>query len=591
MDYVSTHSHKKDLLVQSTGVILVILFYLLELLFLTPVFGINDDWTVYSVLSGAYTGKPDAHVLFILYPFAWILEKLYTLTNQIQWYGLFLHGSYMLGFLCVYRRITRFIVKKGYSVYYSLLFGVIFLAVNLEMITMIQYTVVAGVCGGAAVFLFLTADKSNDVKGFLKENIFTFILAMLSIGIRKNVFFLLMPIAGMSLIAKWIWEQKGFIWQDIKPYLCFVLTILMCIGGILGIHQIAYSSDEWKAYDTANYYREKAMDFYGWVSYDENAEWFQSIELSDSQFQIMQEIPCFYNGTIPIEDFLKENTRITKAQYEEKHSLFHRMITSLQITIESLLDNTFYPINLIICVFIVLLALYLLYRRCLRGFAIWGCIFFGRMFSWVAVLLNGRFPNRIPQLLFITDILILGGIFIIVAEKYEALDKKWMQRIGILFLLVTLCATYQGYKHTKRSLEPYLQNEADWNELKEYCASNSENVYLWTGGSGTLRYFCDRVYDGSTSDFQNYLLVSSLYSLSPNFRSKMGIVSQREIAKELFERDNLYWVYLSDCDVEGSGLVKWGIENISHFQCEIVDSFQTRNLTYNVYRIGNSSKW
>ena len=41
----------------------LILFYGIEVLWIGPVDGINDDWGMYSTLSGAYLGYPDAHVL------------------------------------------------------------------------------------------------------------------------------------------------------------------------------------------------------------------------------------------------------------------------------------------------------------------------------------------------------------------------------------------------------------------------------------------------------------------------------------------------------------------------------------------------
>ena len=52
---------------------LLFLFYIFEILFIRPVDGINDDWGMYSTLSGAYTGQPDAHVLVFLYPLSWLL--------------------------------------------------------------------------------------------------------------------------------------------------------------------------------------------------------------------------------------------------------------------------------------------------------------------------------------------------------------------------------------------------------------------------------------------------------------------------------------------------------------------------------------
>ena len=59
-------------------------FYLFLLLFIRPVDGINDDWGMYSTLSGAYTGTPNAHVLFFLYPLSWLLCRLYQLNSSMR---------------------------------------------------------------------------------------------------------------------------------------------------------------------------------------------------------------------------------------------------------------------------------------------------------------------------------------------------------------------------------------------------------------------------------------------------------------------------------------------------------------------------
>lgn len=87
--------------------LLLTLFYALLLTVIKPVDGINDDWGMYSTLSGAYTGTPDAHVMFFLYPLAWLLAKLYTLCSFIPWYGLFQHGVQIACLFAVYRRFLR----------------------------------------------------------------------------------------------------------------------------------------------------------------------------------------------------------------------------------------------------------------------------------------------------------------------------------------------------------------------------------------------------------------------------------------------------------------------------------------------------
>ena len=97
----------------SVFLFVVLLFYFFLFKDFTPVFGINDDWTVYMVLSGSYLGEPDPYVLFFLYPLAWVICKLYELTTEIPWYGLLLHGCFVLsGFWLFIRCYTKLKSKR-----------------------------------------------------------------------------------------------------------------------------------------------------------------------------------------------------------------------------------------------------------------------------------------------------------------------------------------------------------------------------------------------------------------------------------------------------------------------------------------------
>ena len=76
---------KRKEAILGTAVFLVITlgFYFILFWKFTPIFGINDDWTVYMVLSGSYLGEPDPYVLFFLYPLAWLISTLYRNTPAI----------------------------------------------------------------------------------------------------------------------------------------------------------------------------------------------------------------------------------------------------------------------------------------------------------------------------------------------------------------------------------------------------------------------------------------------------------------------------------------------------------------------------
>ena len=56
-------------------VIVVRIFYVFT-------YGVIDDAFIQMVLSGAYTGVPDAHVVYIKYPLAWILKTLFTVMGK-----------------------------------------------------------------------------------------------------------------------------------------------------------------------------------------------------------------------------------------------------------------------------------------------------------------------------------------------------------------------------------------------------------------------------------------------------------------------------------------------------------------------------
>ena len=159
--------------------------YTILLFFIKPVDAINDDWGMYSILSGAYTGTPDAHVMFFLYPLSWLLSKLYTMWSFVPWYGLFQHAVQILCLFTVYRRILR--IRRRHNPQASLLlpalaaFLLLFYIVNLNVLAEAQYTTTAGLAAAAALFCFITARINQSAAGFFLDAIPTLILSLIHI--------------------------------------------------------------------------------------------------------------------------------------------------------------------------------------------------------------------------------------------------------------------------------------------------------------------------------------------------------------------------------------------------------------------------
>ena len=51
-------------------------------------YDLNDDILIKDILSGAYTGTPEAHNIQMLYPLAWIFKMLYGINPSIPWFGM-----------------------------------------------------------------------------------------------------------------------------------------------------------------------------------------------------------------------------------------------------------------------------------------------------------------------------------------------------------------------------------------------------------------------------------------------------------------------------------------------------------------------
>ena len=169
MQYLELKNVKKWIGPVGVFLCIVLAFYYLLFRKFNPIFGINDDWTIYMVLSGSYLGKPDPYVLFFLYPFAWVICKLYEITTRIPWYGLILHGCFILSGFWIFIRCYSRLKKRKLLAAISML--LIFLLSNIRILLAIQYTHSAAVCGAAAIFCFVTADtKGAEWKKYLWEN-------------------------------------------------------------------------------------------------------------------------------------------------------------------------------------------------------------------------------------------------------------------------------------------------------------------------------------------------------------------------------------------------------------------------------------
>ena len=572
------------------GVFLLVvgIFYFFLFWKFDPIFGINDDWTIYMVLSGSYLGEPDPYVLFFLYPLAWIVCKLYQLTTEIPWYGLLLHGCFVLSGFWLF--IRCYIRCKTSKILISASALSVFLISNIRILLAIQYTHSAAVCGAAAIFCFLTADtKDADWKKYLRENIPTIWMAGLALCIRQNAAYMCLPVAGMLFLAKWFWEDKKISLDVVKKYSGFLVGLLVALGGLLLMHKIAYSSPLWSEYADINYYREKVVDFYGDLSYEEMEDVAKEIGMTEEEYYLRQSMLPFYNADMPYSEFLKVTMERSKEKYDLAHPFSVRFEESNDRIIASLSDESLSPQNYVFVVLFILLCLWLAVSKEWKAFGFVGAYLFGRFFAWYYVLFNGRFPIRIPQCLFAVDILAVLAIFLYVLGARENEGRKFYRTdlcAGVIALSVVFFIFIREYEPLRAAFSYVDGYQERWYGIKEYCMQHPENMYLLNGGSQTVYYYSDNILDTNTiGKLQNYYTVSHFYSMSPNCFKKNNMSAGADMAEELLNQGNNYLIYEKGCFDEGSRYLQYYKNHYPTFKCQLVDTFEIETTIFEVYHM------
>ncbi len=564
--------------------LLLTLFYALLLTVIKPVDGINDDWGMYSALSGAYTGTPDAHVMFFLYPLAWLLAKLYTLCSFIPWYGLFQHGVQIACLFAVYRRFLR--LRRRHNPEASFLapalsaFLFLFFIVDLNVISEVQYTTTAGLAAATALFCFITARINQSAAGFFLDNAPTLLFSWISFSMRQNIFFLMLPMAGMLWLSKWIIARKSGTENMAGKLLGFALLLCLGLGILWGANAAAYASPEWSDFRKINHYRERVGDFYGWPQYEECRDELEALGLDEEAYMYRRCGAPHIGYDMSVEDW-KQMHDIARSCYLARTRLTDR----LKNIAVSLFNVFFYgggmqPANLCAGLLLLLTPVLIFYHRSPPALFVYLMYLFGRSVSWIYVLYEGRFPRRIVQPLITVDFLVLCGILLAFNLLYSERKNSYALILPVL-LSLSILSVFITEKDVRQN---YRIHEEVWQGLKSYCFSHPDNFYIWTYASGTLEHFCETPFDLEQDTYQNFMYTNWGVVCNPNTQKKLTAWGIGEFGQDLVESDRVYFI-LQDAPYNEEHPVIMYFRHTYHVELSVADTFTLDGLTYMVYQL------
>lgn len=564
--------------------VLLILFYCLELFFIRPVDGINDDWGMYSILSGAYLGYPDAHVMFFLYPLSWLLCQLYKLCSFLPWYGLFQHGVQIACLSVIYHRAMRIWHKyDSRDTFWKpalATFLMLFFLIDLNVLSEAQYTTTAGLAAATAIFCFITTKINSNVMVFFVDNIPTIFLAWISFSMRQNILYLMLPMAGMIWLSKWMIARRNGCEKIALKLFGFALLLGLGMGILWGINAAAYSAPQWSDFRKINHYRERVGDFYQWPEYEECAEDLTALGITEEAYMYRRNGAPYIGHDMSVTDW-KQMHDIARKCYLARTSMRERLKNVITGSINVFFyEDGMQPANLLAGLLIFLTFLLILIRRNWQALLVYLCYLFGRSVSWIYVLYEGRFPKRIIQPLITADFMILFGI-LLGFNLLRLETKKHYALILPLFLSLSVLSLYL----TKVNVdENYHAHEKTWEELKAYCHAHPDNFYIWTYDSGTLENYCESPFDTTLDTYNNFFYTNWGVVCNPNSKIKLTAHGIGDFGRDVAENDHVYFI-LREAPFNREHPVIMYFRHTYNVESEIADIFTAGDTVYHVYQL------
>lgn len=531
---------KKNLIVSFCVTIGLFVMYRLftDFIYLT-----NDDMYLQAIVSGELSGNPDSHMIYSSYFLGMILSGLYRINAKISWYGLYLVSVCIACFWTIlFRCLSRTTQVRTYVG--VILSFVLFSSAFFRHVAMLQYTVVAALAGATAVFYALTINMEEQEK-LQREYLVVLVLASMSLLIREKVFFMMIPFAVCGWLGKCLLQRKK---AECGKLIVIILAAVMLVsGGGRLAYRITAHACEWQEFFRYNQAREQIYDYYGFPDYDSNEEFYLSLEIDKQAYESASR----YYMLLPQKQFHAGNMqKIAEQSGKIKEENILQNIK--RVAVELVQCNMAYtdrPLNLMVYAVWICAILLLLCTKSRAVLLQLIMIFVARMGVWGFILYQGRYPERITQSLYLVELLMLIAVFIQNVEllhvnQWSKRKKMWLTAgLVVLFTPVMYVAVLKN-NAVRGEVAGKLFWGTSYQQVKEYCAGNKENVYLIDMNSTAL--FFESVFKpahGVNGVCTNLLPMGSWPVKSPLITENLARYEITDVREDLLDNDKVYFIF------------------------------------------------
>ena len=520
-------------------------------------FDLNDDVLMKDMLSGAYTGAPEAHNIQMLYPISAFISMFYRVVRGFDWYGIFLCiCQYMCVFLISYKAL-QVCPKLKHKILATLFVMFFSIGVIGAHFLFVQYTFTCGILSATAAFLILTHEKEVD-----KNFGIAFWLILTAFLLRSEMLLLTLPMVCVAIFIRWMLNMNK---EEFLDCLKLFGVIVAALAVAMGIHKFAFSLPEWKEYNDIFDARTQLYDFQYVPEYEANKEFYDSIGIDKSEYELI----TFENYNIGLDDEIDAKVLNEVAEYADKlrsdeEPFAQRLKAAFSKYIYGLhnfsmpqsyeMDSENYcPWNLIVIIlYLGVLISYMFPRQdsskkeTLRVIGALALLFMCRTTLWIYIIMGRRVPIRITHPLYLIEILVLFAILLRRAGKSSVLPYK----IVFVIMMISLLFVPNQKKVIDSELHARELMRKHYDALYDYFAENSDNFYfidVYTSiscendmeeGEAT---FSEKLFDRVNNDYANHDLMGGWGVKSPLTVKKLSRAGYSDMQSGLLAQ-NAYMV-------------------------------------------------
>ena len=507
-------------------------------------YAIADDVIMRDIASGAFTGTPDGHLIFIRYVLGFCISRLYMLNRTVDWYGFFMAGALFLGLAAVlYRGLSgekTFCWKAVYTCLAAGIFGcsMVFHAAQFE------WTISAAMVGASALYLYATGKKDSVL-----EDIFVWLLLFFTFCIRTDVFFMVMPGFGIAFLWKTVRKEEGklcFEWKN----LILPAAVFLSAGAVMLAEQKAYEGKEWEEFQRFQPARSQVYDYTGVPSYEENPEFFETLGIDEKEVRNLRHYALNLVDGMDA-DMMEDLSEESKRQAGES-GVGETIKSGIRLAAQQIAEKEYFSVSLP-ALALTAGTILLVFKRRRQELVPLTLFFCAQGLLWLALGIMGRLPERVAFSMHLPALLGTGAFFFRAWEEEERQERtaKFMRYLPAAAVVLFLGIAAVKWPAIKEANEAKLAMDENYQLFKAECREMPEKKYF------IETYMAEPVGGAevtASGDFRlsNCLTLGDWYTTSPLDRQRQEALGIRDIEETILTDPNAYLVIR---DTEDTGFL------------------------------------